>query len=285
LTVANGMWVQSGYPITAAFHDLLATGFHAEAAPADFQKDPAEACRRINAWMKTNTDGRVTSILDDIPPATRLVLANAVAMKAAWQMPFRPESTVTAAFYPQGSPAVQTATMRRQGPFGYAHIDDLKLLEMRYRGGRLSMVILLPDRKDGLSDLEGSLTAQRLTTALAKLEWAEVDVSLPRFSVESAASLNAALEALGMQTAFSQNADLSGIDGSQRLAIGLIAHRAMVKVDEQGTEAAAGTAAVMAMKAGPSATPEVFQADHPFLFLVRDIQTGAIWFMGRCMKP
>jgi serpin B len=285
LTVTNGLWVQSGYPIVDAFHDLLAGGFHADVAPADFQQNPDAACRLINDWMKAKTAGRVPSVVESLLPSTRLVVANAVTMQATWQSPFLPEQTVASPFYPLVGSTVQVATMRHRGRFIYARGEGLKLLEMPYRGGRLSMVVVLPGDRQGLPELERSLTSQRLSALLTSMQRTEVEISLPRFEVESATSLNAALEAIGVRLAFSQDADLSGIDGSHRLAIGLVAHRAMVKVDERGTEAAAGSAVVVATKGAYPGRPEVFQADHPFLFLVRDSQTGAIWFMGRCMKP
>jgi serpin B len=164
---------------------------------------------------------------------------------------------------------------------------SLQAVEMPYSGNRLSMVVLLPRRIEGCSSLEARLTPSLLAHALAQMKEQKVEIFLPKFKQESAFDLNGPLAKLGMPDAFGTSADFSGMDGTRQLYISGIFHKAWVEVNEQGTEAAAATATTMRALsiARPMAPPPVFRADHPFLFLIRDMREGSILFLGRLARP
>jgi serine protease inhibitor len=173
--------------------------------------------------------------------------------------------------------------MAQKKRFGYAEFDGLQALELPYAGEDVSMIVLLPGEIDGLAVLEDALTVENLARWTANLQEGEVEVFLPCFEVTFPVRLDGALKSLGMLDAFSGAADFSGMNGSLSLHLAAVLHRAFVKVNEQGAEAAAATAVVMARLALPP--PPVFRADHPFLFLIREKRTGSILFLGRVVSP
>jgi len=184
-------------------------------------------------------------------------------------------------------------TMYQVETFGYAEAPGVQVLEMRYQGEELAMDILLPTAKDGLPALEQQVDAARLGTWLGALKPERLGVSLPKFTIDppQAITLSDELKALGMVNAFERKlADFTGIaappDPADRLVISQVFHKAFVKVDEKGTEAAAATAIMMERAGGPPpAKPKEFTADHPFLFVIRDLRSGLILFLGRLVDP
>jgi len=176
--------------------------------------------------------------------------------------------------------------MRGSGSFGYARLDpDVALVELPFQGDRLSLVVLLPREIDGLPALEARLTPDLLGAWLASLHATKVEVFLPRFTLTwGSTELIPALKALGIHEAFGRAADFGGVEPTRELYINHVFHKTFVEVNEEGTEAAAATGVVMARKA-VAARPPTFRADHPFLFLIRDRQTGAILFLGRLLRP
>ncbi|MHC4506602.1 MAG: serpin family protein, partial [Planctomycetota bacterium] len=218
-----------------------------------------------------------------------LVLANAVHFKGAWLSAFREHNTHDRDFTLHLGGKVKVRMMYRRGGFWYGQFDGLQVLELPYRGGDISMVVLLPAEHDGLPELEETLTPARLRAWLGRLRWREVDVYLPKFEMTSGFELARTLAEMGMPDAFVyRKADLSGMDGTRELFVSHVLHKAFVDVNEEGTEAAAATAAVMKLASRPSGReriPPVFRADRPFLFLIRDRRTGSILFMGRVMNP
>ena len=174
--------------------------------------------------------------------------------------------------------------MHRTGDFRYSEGDGRQVLELPYEGNDLAMVIILPREADGLGALEATLSSQNLEAWLAGLRRQKVRIALPRFTMTSSFRLEKALKSLGMTDAFTGRADFSGMNGRGGLFISAVIHKAFVDVNEEGTEAAAATAVVMMKSAAPK-PPVIFQADHPFLFLIRDNASGSILFMGRLMDP
>ena len=178
--------------------------------------------------------------------------------------------------------------MYRTASFLYGEARGLQVLELPYIGGELSMVVLLPTELDGLPELEESLTKEKLAKWLRKPRRQKVRVFLPRFKTTCEFRLGRTLTSMGMTDAFSQKvADFFGMDGTRGLFVQAVLHKAFVDVNEEGTEAAAATAVAVApyKPTKPPPPPPVFRADHPFMFLIRDRQTGAILFMGRVMNP
>ncbi len=176
--------------------------------------------------------------------------------------------------------------MAQKNNFGYAEFDDLQALALPYQGGALSMVVLLPKQPDGLARLESSFTPANLEKWTQTLPPREVQVFLPKFKMTGQFKLNDTLKALGMTEAFDDGkADFSGMQGLKHdLYISAVLHKSFVEVNEQGTEAAAATGVIMARR-GPASRPLVFRADHPFLFLIRENQTGSVLFLGRMVNP
>ena len=219
--------------------------------------------------------------------STRLVLANAIYFKGHWRVEFDKSQTQDAPFHPNPSQTISVRTMNVQDRFGYTETENLQMLELPYFAGKMSMIILLPKKVDGLPKLEQSLNAARMGQLLAQMQSREVNVFLPKFKLTSEFSLANKLQTMGMADAFSPQADFSGIDGMKSLYIGAVLHKAYVDVDEEGTEAAAATAVIAVASAvePPRPSPVIFRADHPFLFLIRHDQTGAILFMGRVTSP
>lgn len=176
--------------------------------------------------------------------------------------------------------------MNQTGRFRYYDEASIQALELPYKGNTLAMVILLPKTKDGLGQLESSLTSPKLEGWLTKLASRRVDVSLPKFKLNAECELKDSLSELGMPVAFQRGeADFSGITGTRDLAISAVVHKAFVEVEETGTEAAAATGVVFARTAAIAQSPVIFRADHPFFFLIRDVETGTILFLGRLIRP
>jgi serpin B len=215
---------------------------------------------------------------------TRLVLTNAIYFKGKWATPFKPEQTQEAPFTLLSGEKVNVPMMHQTAHFGYMETDTIQVLELPYVNNDLSMVILLPKKPDGVNELEKGLTSETITGWLAGLRKREVQVYVPRFKLTSEFSLAETLSAMGMPDAFSTKADFSGITGNRDLFISAVVHKAYVEVNEEGTEAAAATGVAMKLTA-VAPPPPVFRADHPFVFLIRDNQTGSILFLGRTANP
>jgi len=289
LSVANRLWGQRGEPFLKEFLDLTELYYGAGISEVDFVGNTEGARKTINDWVEKQTAEKIKELLKKgvLDPSDRLVLTNAIYMKADWLAKFKKKDTSPAPFFASGDKETQVPTMHQTTVFGYAEAENLQALELVYNGDRLSMIILLPLQKDGLADLEGRLTIENLGKWLRILKTQRVEVALPKFRSTKEFSLKQVLKSLGMVKAFDEvQADFSGMNGNRDLFISAVVHKAFVNVDEEGTEAAAATAVVMALKAAPrpEQIPE-FRADHPFVFMIRDRQTGAILFMGRVTEP
>jgi serpin B len=288
LNVANRLWGQKGYHFLPAFLELTREDYGAGLQELDFAGAREAARKTINDWVEKETEGKIKDLIppDSPPPLTRLILTNAIYFKSDWTHKFKKRATRDEPFWLSALDSVQVPTMRQTDTFGYGEDGALQLLEMSYVGGGQSMVVLLPKTRDGLAGLEEGLTADRLAALLKGVRSERVRVSLPKFKFTSQFSLTKALKAMGMRDAFDPlAADFTGMSDSPELYIGDVIHKAFVDVYEEGTEAAAATAVMMLGTAMPPAEPKVFQADHPFMFLIRDRQTGAIVFMGRVADP
>jgi serpin B len=285
LNVANALWGQEGYQFLLEFLNVLETYYGAGLKTVDFAGDPEAARQTINDWVSQETENRIQDL---IPPGvidtlTRLVLANAIYFNAAWLYPFEPDVTADGPFYLLDGSQVQVPMMRQSESFAYAQGEGYQAVELPYDGQQLSMVILLPAQGQ-LDAFEGTLDADRVETILKGLSRQQVDLTLPKFGFESQFSLKDALSTLGMPDAFTDAADFSGMTGNRELSISEVIHKAFVSVDEAGTEAAAATAVIVGLTSAP-AQPVSFTADRPFLFLIRDIPTGTILFLGRVVDP
>jgi serpin B len=318
LRIANAAYGQQGWKIEQAYLDAIASAFGAGLRLVDFITNRDAARKAINAWVSDQTAKRIPQLLGptDLDSRTRLVLVNAIYLKANWEQEFSADETKPAPFTRLDGTPVTVPTMytvRGGGvtyrPIPYAHGSGWQAVELRYKGGAgygnapLAMTLVLPD---DLAAFEKSLNAaqlERISSALANQRKAfgkpgfvesypyDLHLYLPRFSIETRADLPPVLDALGMPLAFDpEAADFTGIHVHEnvidRLYISRVIHQANIDVNEKGTEAAAATAVVMATGGGPSPLKEItLRLDHPFLFFVRDLDTGAVLFMGQVTDP
>ncbi|HVS35535.1 MAG TPA: serpin family protein, partial [Gemmataceae bacterium] len=252
----------------------------------DYVGATEQARQTINAWVEKQTNDKIKDLIPPgvLDPNTRLVLTNAIYFKGDWASQFKKDATKNAPFHLTADKTVDSPLMRQKARFGYFDGGSFQALEMPYKNGDLSMVVLLPKKVDGLADLEKDLSADKLAGWIGKLNQQEVNVTLPKFKTTQQLGMKNVLSKMGMPVAFSDRADLSGIGGEPGdLYIQDVIHKAYVDVNEEGTEAAAATGVVVTTRAVIVA-PE-FRADHPFVFLIRDVRNGGILFLGRLADP
>jgi serpin B len=285
LNIANALWGQRGYGFLQTFLDVLAENYGAGMRLVDFE-DAAESARvTINEWVGEQTEGRIQDLIPPgaIDSTTRLVLTNAIYFNAAWQIPFTESRTEDAPFTRLDGSQVTVPMMRQTESLGYLEGDGYQAVDLLYDGAELSMTILLPE-EGTFEAFEASLDAERVEALFSALQRTEVALAMPKFEFESQFSLPTALRQLGMVEAFTSAADFSGMTGDRDLFVSDVVHTAFVAVDEAGTEAAAATAVIMKLTAMP-AEPVEMTLDRPFVFFIRDIQTGTVLFVGRVMDP
>ena len=283
----NTVWVQSGLPLRAEFTAWLSQAA-ATLADADFAAAPEAARTLINRVIAEQTEGKISGLLPSgaVSRRTRLVLASAVYLKAAWTQPFPENATADAPFYPdgQGRPGLTVPMMHLTAPQAYLRGDGYQAVLLPYRDIGLAMAVVLPDGR--LSALRPKVTAAGLGGLLGGTVRHQVTLSLPRFRLEAAFDLIPALRRLGVTEAFGDDADFSGVTDAEPLRIGAVAHKAYIDVDEHGTEAAAATAVVMAAMAAFRAPPPVTMVvDRPFLFAIIDTATSLPLFLGQVSHP
>jgi serpin B len=297
LAIANRLFAQKGYDFRESFLALVKQNFGAAFEPMDFVHDSSGATQYINKWIADQTRDRIRDLipagaLDD---TTRLVLANAIYLKAPWAHSFSEQATGPEPFHAHGGAAVDVPTMRKSSNnFGYAKRDEFTAVSLPYAGGDLQFLILLADDVNGLQALESKLTSETLAQC-AKLETREVDLHLPKFKLEPPTmALAQKLEALGMKTAFDQPRGSANFDRmaprkpNDYLYISQVFHKTFIAVDEKGTEAAAATA--VAMMAGsalrsPPPPPIEVKVDRPFVYAIQHVPSGVCLFLGRLTDP
>lgn len=313
INVANAIWGEKTYDFNVDYTNRINAYYKTGGVfQADFANRPGEERGRINKWVAEQTNDRITDLLPEgsLDATTRMILVNAIHFKGDWTTPFQIERTRAAAFHLPNGKAVQTATMHankyedsRYGAFNadgsafasFSRINEFKnpgddgfhVLTLPYRGGTTSMMLIAPQSVDGLAGIEKLLSAKRINAWSDQLKGVKTNIVLPKFKVRSTVDLNGHLQQLGMNAAFSDGeADLSGIGASRsdedRLYLQQAVHQAIIEVNEKGTEAAAATGTIVAQSLEKVAE---FRADRPFLFLIRDDQTGTILFMGRITNP
>ncbi len=288
LHVANRLFGRQGAGFLPTFLGGVAQGFGAPLQEVDFVGDPDGSRILINDWVAEQTRDRILDLLapGTIDRDTELVLTNAIYFLAGWAEAFQEGQTTEAVFHRALDPAVAVPFMEKTESFRYHENDRVQVVALPYAEHELEMVVVLPREAGGLADLEQNLNWQDVEGWIDGLAARRVQVRLPRFELEGEFALSTVLAEMGMPTAFTDQADFSGMNGKRNLLISRVVHKAFVKVDEQGTEAAAATAVVMkATSIGPMGDPVLFQADHPFLFMIKHRTSGAMLFMGRVADP
>jgi serpin B len=285
LRTANALWAEETHPFLPEYVETAERYYAANVTNLDFIGDPEASRLTINRWVEEQTEGKIRDLLPggSISSLTRLVITNAIYFKGTWDLQFDANRTTMEDFRTDSGSTVRVPMMQCTGGaavYPYAQTETLQVLALPYAGeGNLSMLVLLP--KDGnLSIAEEALDAENLADLRDSLTRWRVDVFFPKFTFEEEYGLPKTLAAMGMPTAFTGAADLSGMDGTHDLFVTGVFHKAFIDVNEEGTEAAAATGV-----ASGAGLPRVFRADHPFVFLILDDDTGVILFMGRVACP
>jgi len=283
LLQANSLWPSLDETLLESFTHSLQANYSAECQALDFSNNPQLAAATINKWVEEKTLGRIKDLLqpDDITPATRLVLANAIVFTGKWQQAFDPAKTIAMPFHLAGGGEVWTKGMVMKTEYMSAEMDGYLVVELPFKGEEISLIIAVPNDVDGLAELEKSITLAAVNIWVKKMAKKELTLTLPRIEMDERVDLAEVLVAMGMKQAFSTKADFSGITGDKGLFIDKVIHQASLKIDEEGVEAAAATA-VTFKRFG---FPENLKIDRPFMFMIRHRSTGSILFMGRMVNP
>jgi serpin B len=287
-SAAQGIWLKKDMTLLPAFASIAKDQYHATSETLDFTATP-KALEHLNGWVSKHTQERITNLFDaqSVGPGTQLVLASALYFKSQWLVPFKPEDTREGDFQLTAKKTAKGNFMHRTAKMDYAETPAFQALRLPYAGKDWAMVILLPRKVDGLAAIESNLTAESVEKTIGTLTQVKVDLSLPKFTTKKRLEIKGSLQKLGMNLAFSDDADFSRLsDQGKNLMISKVLHQTFVDVSEEGTEAAAATGIVM-MPKGVRIQEEtkVFHADHPFLYLIRHEPTGVVVFIGRLTNP
>lgn len=291
LKTANALWTQKDYRFLPEYIKVIEQNYFGKATDLDFGGDPELSRKTINNYISEYTNYRINELLENgtVGTTTKLILTNAIFFKGLWEYSFNKEDTSEKDFYVTPTNIVKVPMMKLfpvDKNLNYAETEDAQVVELAFKGGRISMVLILP--KKDLSTIENSFNAEKYEEYISALKETELDyVSIPRFEFDEKYDLKEVLTGLGMIDAFIPGkADLSGMNGNKIMYINFAVHQAFVKVDEEGTEAAAATAVgVMNLASLPAKIRPSFLANHPFIFTIRDVQTGNILFIGRVLNP
>uniref|UniRef100_A0A452EB74 Serpin domain-containing protein n=1 Tax=Capra hircus TaxID=9925 RepID=A0A452EB74_CAPHI len=290
LRVANRLYGEKDFPFLQEYMDNVQKYYLASVESADFVSAAEESRKMINCWVECETNGRIKNLFpQNSLDGSVLVLVNAVYFKGQWQEEFKKENTVEEKFWLNKDTSKPVQMMKQTNSFNFVSLEDVqaKILEIPYKGEELSMMVLLPNKVDGLQKLEDQLTAEKLIawTSPQNMGKRQVHLYLPRFKVEESYDLVPTLQALGMVDAFrGKVADFSGMTGEYDLVVSKVFHKCFVEVTEEGTEAAAATGVGVSVVTSLR-FHESFRCDHPFLFLIKHIKTNSILFCGRVSSP
>jgi serpin B len=290
LRIANSLWPAEGYQLSPSFVADAEKLYHAQAQPIDV-KDPQGSADKINAWVLEATADKIKDLVSpaDVNDLTRMILVNAVHFLGRWQEPFFESNTSDLPFYVQGKgKGVPVPTMVRGHYFKSLDNDEVTIAEMTYWStsddNQMVMTLIVPKKRDGLTALEAKLSPELLSDWISHLDGnTMVSIYLPKWKAETTAELSGTLSTIGLAPLFGATADLSGISAEEGLQVSAVVHKTYISVDEKGTEAAAATSIMMAGSAPQE--PIDLRADHPFLYLIRDANSGTILFIGRVVDP
>ncbi|MBU1089376.1 serpin family protein [Patescibacteria group bacterium] len=290
LSTANALWAQENYKFLDEYFETVEKYYGGGVTNLDFAKETESSRITINNWVEDQTNDKIKDLIPvgGITGSTKLVLTNAIYFKGDWLKQFNEDETRDDDFRMSSGETIEVPMMQQtdeEAKFNFAENEELQILELPYSGEELSMLILLP-KNDDLDLLENNLTLANLAAWKKDLRKEQVKVFIPKFKFETKYFMAKDLAEMGMPTAFSGAADFSGMTGERDLFISAVIHQAFVEVNEEGTEAAAATAVVMdeEMVAEPESIP-IFRADHPFVFLIQEKETGSILFLGRVSDP
>ena len=286
VSIVNSLWGQDQMTWNSDFLDVLAGEYGAGMRVVDYVTRTEEARRAINGWVKDETRNRIPELLGSgtLNTDIRLVLVNAIYMKAPWATPFPEQSTTDSVFTTLGGSTAMVPMMRTSVRCDYARGDSWQAVDLPYISGNLSMTMIVPDAGT-FAEVEAAVAAGLVTNVVAAMGVREVNLAMPKFDLETKVDLKSVMKELGMQAAFDPSvADFSGMTDDVELFVSFIVHQANITVDEKGTEAAAATAVGAGATSSPT-EPVTLEIDRPFLYAVRDRPTGAVLFLGRVGDP
>lgn len=288
LATVNDLWMQQGLTPNKAYVDTVQRYYGGQVTTLDFEDNPDPSRLIINKKIAQHTNQLIPELLPkgSIKKITVAVLTNAVYFKGDWKMPFKVQSTSEQPFYNHSGTSSPIKMMHTQADFGYSEDKQVQVVQLPYKGDDLSMLIVLPKVKDkaAMQQLVNELSVDKIKQWNKGLVTQEVNVHLPKFKLEASYQMKNLLTDMGMPRAFEKGAGFNLFDNSPPIKIDDVYHKAVVIVDEKGTEAAAATG-IVADATAASAPPPVFKADHPFLFMIKDNKTDAILFLGQVNKP
>ncbi len=282
LEIANSIWYNKGFRVKQEFMDLNSNYYNAQVKELDFSK--ASALNTINDWVSSNTHEKIDEIIDHIDPSTMMILINAIYFNCLWEVQFDPKDTYDAPFYREnGTKFAEVDMMKLENTFRVAYSDNFRAVELPYKSKKFSMFLFLPDEGTLVNDLAAELDGPTWNNWLDKFQSInKYNIELPRFEFEFDRSLKEDLKAMGLEIAFTDEADFSGISEID-LLISDVIHKTYIKVNEEGTEAAAVTAVTMDLtSAGPGS---VLRFDRPFLFAITENSSKSILFIGKVSQP
>ncbi len=286
LSIANSLWLAEGYEFKDQFLKINRNFYKSETTNLNFAESE-KARKTINDWVEEKTAGKIKNLIPEgiLDALTKLVLTNAVYFKAEWAEQFKKSNTQDSEFFTYDS-AVPVQLMNQKKRYPYYENSEIKFIELPYKGGDASMYVLLPQKRDGLKDVEKKITWAEIENYTGSLLSKEVDVYFPKFRMSLEYELQKLMRRMGMVEAFSKSADFSLMNSKKELYISAIIHKTFIEVDEAGTEAAAATAVVMRMKSAmPDQNFATFRADHPFFYFIKEKSTGTVLFAGRVADP
>ncbi|KAK7881254.1 hypothetical protein WMY93_029663 [Mugilogobius chulae] len=294
LNIANRLFGEKTYTFDQHFLSEIKKHYRAELETADFVSDAETSRTHINTWVEEKTKGKITDLLPSgsVDSLTKLVLVNAIYFKGKWGSQFEEENTDDADFRLNKTDKKPVKMMTQKAKFHFSFIEEAncKVLEMPYEGKDLSMILILPndidDETTGLQKLNKELTYDKFKewTGRDTMGFVEVQVRLPRFKMMESYDLNEVLKAMGIVDAFDVSlSDFSGMSSANDLVLSKVVHKAFVEVNEEGTEAAAATGAIVANRT--ALITETFFADHPFLFFIRHNSSNCVLFAGQFCSP
>lgn len=286
LNIANAVWVEQTFSFLQEYLDLIAVNYGAGIHQSDFVNNFEPTRKEINDWVSDETEEKINNLLPDgsLNADTRMVLVNAIYFKADWLDQFDANDTYDNEFNLLDGSQVTVPMMGQDMYIPYVSGDGYQAVELPYAGNSAAMDIIVPDA-GRFEEIESALTSEVFEDMLASMEQTSLIFRMPKFEFESSFSLSDQLSNLGMSAAFDRNtADFSGMTGKKDLFISKVIHKAFVAVDEEGTKAAAATAVVMEM-AGAAIENLVLVVDRPFIFVIRDLESGQILFIGRVLNP
>jgi serpin B len=287
--LANAIWAQEDFSFLPSYLHKLDKYYDAQLTLMDFikQTNREENRKKINLWVEEHTNDRIRDLLQPgvLDADTRLVLTNAIYFNGSWMYPFDMKSTARSMFHVGKLESIETEYMHQTGNFPYYEDEEIQAIALPYKNSRMALLVILPGSIEGWRMVSRIITQERIKLVFSGLVTREVHVALPKFRSAFQINLKQDLTGLGMGTAFTWQADLSGMTGEKNLFVDEVIHKAFIEVNEQGTEAAAATAAVIGLKSSLREEPVRFTADHPFIYFLIDRQTDCIIFTGRLVKP